>query len=98
MPTPSLLNSLTHALITSITSSGAGFGGWRTISALQPRVLSTQLAPLSRLVQRGVQPHVSEALREAIRRRLQRGLDALPILHFCAVDSRLEHQSPRANQ
>ena len=44
MGTPSLLNSLTHALI---TSSGAGLGGWRTISAVHPSVLSTQPAPLS---------------------------------------------------
>jgi integrase len=44
MGTPCWLNSLTHA---SITSSGAGFGGCLTICALQPRVFSTQPAPLS---------------------------------------------------
>src|SRR5215204_3515143 len=39
MGTPSLSNSLTHALI---TSSGAGFLGWRTISAVHPKTLRTQ--------------------------------------------------------
>ena len=41
MAIPSLLNSLTHTLI---TSSGAIFGGCRTISAVHPKTLRTQLA------------------------------------------------------
>jgi hypothetical protein len=38
--------SLTHALI---TSSGASFGGRRTICVVKPSVISTQSVPTSRL-------------------------------------------------
>jgi hypothetical protein len=41
------IDFLAHLII---ASSGAGLGGWRTISAVHPSALSTQPAPLSRPV------------------------------------------------
>jgi hypothetical protein len=80
--TPFLTHSLAHILI---TSCGASFRGWRTISALHPRVPS---API---------PHPSLdlcKLRLATRKRVlgncpslptEQGLDAVPIHQPCAL-------------